>query len=677
MFQDEQLLWLEEVEGKSALDWVKEQNQATAEKITPTPLYQKFYNEAQTLLNADDRLPEVSFYGDYLYNFWQDQEHVKGIYRRTTLEEYKKENPSWETVIDLDQLAKDERENWVWTGDNPLYDSYDRTLIFLSRGGKDACVVREFDLVNKKFIEGGFKVEESKSRASWIDRDTLLIGATIEGEPLTNSGYPARLLLWKRGTKFQEAKEVIRCEKTEISVGSGTIFKQNQKKIYIYRFENFYRATSYIFENDKLIELDFPHDSSILDFHHHRYLALLKSDWKLGDKVFVQGSLVAVDAMKAETKVEANDVEIIIEARKDFIPEEILSTDQGVYVKILTNVKSELHYYHLENNKWIGKEVGLPPNGSIDLWSQDEEKNQLLVSFQDFLSPSTVYLIEQEKITALKARKKYFNNEDYTVEQHFAISKDGEKIPYFQIAKKDLELSGQNPTLQYGYGGFEVSLSPSYLFLIEKLWLSQGGVYILTNIRGGGEFGPAWHQAALKENRQRAYDDFAAISEDLIARKVTSRKNLGIMGGSNGGLLMGVMATQRPELYNAVLCQVPLLDMKRYHLLLAGASWMAEYGDPDLPEDWDYIKKFSPFQNVFENKKYPPILFMTSTKDDRVHPGHARKMAAKMKEFGHEVEYYENIDGGHGGSSTQGERAHWHALQYCFLIEKLRTTPLA
>ncbi len=672
MTDDNKLLWLEEVEGEKAINWVKEQNKITENKFKGSNTYRSLFEKADEILNSSDRIPYAYFHGEYLYNLWQDKDHEKGLYRRTSLEEYRKENPKWETVLDLDKLSQDENEDWVWHGSSALSSDSDRALLYLSRGGKDACVIREFDFKTKQFITDGFNIAESKLTVAWVDDDTLLLGTTLDGEPQTDSGYPSTLSIWKRGTKISEAKRVFELDKTDMGVWCHTAKDGEKFHTIIDKRITFYTGETYLLIDGTPKKVMTPDFLEFNDIYNNQLLFLTRKDWKLDDTTFTAGSIIAIDIDCATKKLTLDAVTLVMEASKCNIPKNTLCTKDKLYAVTMNNVNDELWSFEFENKEWKGTRVDLPSNGAIDPITVNEKCDQLIVSYENFLTPSSLMLIDSGKISKIRGIKEKFDGSKYRVEQHFATSKDGEKIPYFQISNKDLELNGSNPTLQYGYGGFEIPLTPGYLALAGNLWLEQGGVHVLTNIRGGGEFGPRWHQAALKENRQRAYDDFAAISEDLISRGVTSQKHLGIMGGSNGGLLMGVMTTQRPDLYNAVVCQVPLLDMKRYHKLLAGASWVGEYGNPDDPKEWEFISKYSPLQNVFEDKSYPPIIFMTSTKDDRVHPGHARKMAAKMKAQNHEVEYFENINGGHGGTTTQSDRAHWQALQYSFLLEKLK-----
>lgn len=671
---DDPFLWLEEVEGAKPLAWVEAQNKVSLAELTAAPGYQALYDRLLAINDSRARIPSVAKRGAFYYNFWQDKTNPRGLWRRTTPEDYRNENPKWETVLDLDALARDEKQNWVWSAPVPLYPNYDRYLLRLSRGGGDATVVREFDLATKTFVkEQPFDLPEGKNSVTWLDRDTLFVGTNFGPGALTDSGYPRTVKLWRRGTALADAPLVFAGEATDVSVNGYVTNEPGYHREFIRRAITFYTSETFLHAAGKLTKLELPLDAQP-GTYRDQITVELRSAWTTGGRTYPAGALLAMNYAR------------FLKGERDFAflftpgPRTSLvgtsDTRNHLIVNELDNVRNRLYTLTLRaDGGWQRTPLAAPAFGSVSATAVDgDESDEFFLSVTDFLTPSTLAIgtIGRDARTVLKQLPGFFDKTGLAITQHEALSKDGTRVPYFQVARENLALDGKNATLLYGYGGFEVSMTPSYSGGIGAAWLEQGGVYILANIRGGGEFGPGWHQAALKPNRQRAYDDFAAIAEDLIARKVTSPAHLGIQGGSNGGLLMGVMLTQRPELFGAVVCQVPLLDMKRYHLLLAGASWMGEYGNPDVPAEWDYISRYSPYQKAVAGKKYPRTLLMTSTRDDRVHPGHARKMAAKLADQGHDVLYYENTEGGHGGAANNAQRARMTALAFTFFQKQLR-----
>jgi prolyl oligopeptidase len=488
---------------------------------------------------------------------------------------------------------------------------------------------------------------------------------------MTTSGYPRIVKLWKRGTPLSSAKTIFEGDASDVSDNGHVLRDGDLYYLLIDKSETFYSSKVFIYQNNKAIPLPIPDDANIRGILNNQLILILKSDWKVEGQTYKQGA--AVSANFASLIKGIKDIHLIYEPDAFSSIDEITQTKNFLLFNILNNVKSELYTYAYANEKWVATKVNAPDYGTIGLNSTDEFSDDYFFTYQNFLTPTSLYSANANTKTTklIKALPAYFNADNYKVEQFKMKSKDGEMIPYFVISSKETKYDGNNPTLLNAYGGFEIPEVPFYSGVMGQSWLEKGGVFVLANIRGGGEFGPKWHQAGLKEKRQNIYNDFHGVAEDLIARKITSPKHLGIMGGSNGGLLMGVAFTQRPDLYNAVVCQVPLLDMKRFNKLLAGASWMGEYGDPDTA-DWEFIKKYSPYQNVNKDTAYPEVFFMTSTRDDRVHPGHARKMAAKMLDMGHKVYYYENTEGGHGGSSTNEQKAKFYALYYAYLWMKLK-----
>jgi prolyl oligopeptidase len=664
-------LWLEEVRGEKALDWVKAHNEATLAVLEAQPGFQEMYDKALDILNSKVRIPYPQIRGKYLYNFWQDEKNERGLWRRTTLAEYRKRSPEWEVLLDVDKLCRDEGEQWVFKGASGLYPDYNLFLVQLSRGGGDAVVVREFDASTKQFVKGGFTLPEAKTDVSWRDRDSIYVGTDFGAGSLTESGYPRISKLWKRGTPLGSAETVFEGDVKDVETGCATINTPERRYDVIHRGMTFYTSNTFVIENGKPLKIEIPDDADFGGFFKNQMLVRLKSDWTPGQNTYKQGSLIAIDYDKYLKGDRAFNVIVEPNDRSNVVS--YAGTHDILLVLMLNNVRSELHAFRVKDGRWVGEKVDAPELGTLSVVSTDEWSNEYFLSYQGFLTPTSLYYVSDGgKMKKLKSLPDFFSTKGLVTEQSEAISKDGTKIPYFVVRPKKMKADGTNPTLLYGYGGFEIEMLPGYSATTGDAWLTKGGVYVLANIRGGGEFGPAWHQAALKENRQRAYDDFAAVAEDLIRRGITSPEHLGIMGGSNGGLLMGVEFTERPDLYNAVVCQVPLLDMRRYNKLLAGASWVAEYGNPDVPEEWAYISKYSPYQNVRADVQYPQVFFYTSTADDRVHPGHARKMAARMEEQGHKIYYYENLEGGHAAGATNKHQALRSALTYSYLWMKLK-----
>jgi prolyl oligopeptidase len=673
--------WLEEVQGERALHWVRERNAVSLKVLQANPDYPALRSDVLGVLNAKDRIPLVRRVGPWFYNLWQDETHKRGLWRRATLAEYAKAEPAWETVIDLDALGAAENESWVFAGATCLAPDYRRCLISLSRGGSDAHVVREFDTVSKTFIDGGFTLAEAKSDVEWIDADSIYVGTDFGPGSLTESGYPRVIKRWSRGTPLAAAVTAFEGEAKDVAVAVHVDRTPGHERTVFSRALDFYNQNTFLLIDGKLVRMDEPSDMQS-SFWGARLLMHPRSDWKVGGKTYKAGSLLLTDAaayLRGELKFQ-----VLFTPTKTRSLAGFTETREHVILNISDKVASRLEEWSFATVKPSHRLIAAPFPGTLSVASlydselaKDELADRYLVNYADFLTPDTLYLARAgvDAREALKSRAPQFNAEGMKVEQFFAKSKDGTKVPYFVVWPKigdRAKANGKNPTLLYGYGGFEVSLQPGYSAGRGLAWYGRGGVLVIANIRGGGEFGPTWHQSAVKAHKQRSYDDFIAVAEDLIHRKVTSPRHLGIMGGSNGGLLMGAAFTQRPDLFNAVVCQVPLLDMKRYHKLLAGASWMAEYGDPDKADEWAHISKYSPYQNVKPGVKYPKVLFTTSTRDDRVHPGHARKMAALMQSLGDDLLYYENIEGGHGGAADNEQRATLQALEYSYLWLQLK-----
>ena len=663
--------WLEEVEGKEALEWVETKNLRSLEILKNQDLYQDLFEKNLEIYNSADRIPSPSIIGGYIYNFWQDADHVRGIWRRCTKESYLAGNPSWEVLLDIDEMSGKDDIQWVFKGATGLYPDYKRFMVSLSRGGGDAVVVREFDADSKTFPEEGFTLPESKGGVSWLDEDRLLVASDFGEGSMTTSGYPRQVKIWERGTRIDDAKIVFEGEPADVGTFGHVIRKGGKQYNVIVRAMTFYTSLYYILDNGKPRMLDIPEDANLVTILDDQLIISLKSDWETASGKFRQGSLVS--AAYEPLLQGRQEITLVTEPDDRSSITSVSSSLNSLIVNKLNNVRSELYLYSLENGKWTPSRVDTPDHGTISIGSVDGNSDEYFFWYENFLTPSSLYFSRTTENTVKKVRSlpAFFDPEKYRVWQYEARSADGTMVPYFVVGPANLENNGKNPALLYAYGGFEVSMRPFYSAIFGTSWLEKGGVFVLANIRGGGEFGPRWHQEGLKEKRQNVYDDFHAVAEDLIDRRITSGRHLGIQGGSNGGLLVGVAFTQRPDLYGAVVCQVPLLDMKRYNKLLAGASWMGEYGNPDIPEEWEFIREYSPYHNLEENRPYPEVFFTTSTRDDRVHPGHARKMVAKMSDMGYKVYYYENTEGGHAGASTNEQRAKTSALGFTYLHMKL------
>ena len=668
---DDPYLWLEDVEGPNALAWARGQNELSLAELEAHPLFEPIHDRALEILTSDDRIAYPSLQGGMIYNFWRDAEHVRGLWRRTTVEDYRNDQPEWDVLLDLDALAEEEGKNWVWAGASCRYPAYDRCLVRLSIGGADATVTREWDMETREFVDDGFRLDESKSAISWRDRDSVFYGPAFTGDQVTDSGYPRTVRIWERGTDASEATIVFEGEQGDVASQGLRFWDGDDHYDMIVRAPGFFSRHYYLYRDGETHRLNVPDDAELAGMLDGQVLIELKSDWEVAGSTFAQGALIAGPIESFET--DTPDVAVVFQPGERASIASVATTENTVLVNVLDNVVSTMLRFTHEDGEWKREPLNVPELGSIAVVSTDDRSDRFYYNYTGFLTPSTLFEADasDDSRTEVRSEPSWFDKEGMAVAQYEATSADGERIPYFVVTPAGFEADGQNPTLLSAYGGFEVSRTPFYSGVTGSAWLERSGVYVLANIRGGGEFGPKWHQAALKENRQRAFDDLIAVAEDLIERNITSPDQLGIQGGSNGGLLVGAVMVQRPDLFDAVVCQVPLLDMKRYHRLLAGASWMAEYGDPDDPEQWAYISDYSPYQNVAEDVDYPRAFFTTSTRDDRVHPAHARKMVAKMLDQGHDLLYYENIEGGHGGAANLKQRAYLSALIYAYLHGQL------
>ena len=688
-------LWLEDVASDRALDWARARNAETHDAIESRADYAPAYARLLEIYNARDRIPGITRRGDWLYNFWQDDTHRRGILRRTTLAGYRQDPVPWQTVVDLDALGAAERENWTWQGMQCLGPSYRRCLVSLSRGGADASVVREFDSVDKRFVDGGFALPEAKSDVTWIDADTVYVATDFGSGSLTDSGYPRIVKRWRRGTPLADAATVFEGETSDVSASVSVDRTPGFERTIFQRSIDFFSSRRFLLRDEALVAMDVPDDAR-LAFFRDTFLLELRTPLTVGAASFPAGSLLAADA--GAWLAGRRQVQPIFTPTSTRSLAGWAQTRDHLVLDVLDQVSSRLEEWRKDGAAFTRRSIAAPFPGTIGVaalydplvdgvpatagkpavpaTSDGSLADRYLFSYHDFLRPDSLALgrTGSDEREPLKSRQPLFDAAGMHAEQFFATSKDGTRVPYFVVWPKGMSAAahgGDAPTLLYGYGGFEVSMQPFYSGGYGAEWYARGGVLVVANIRGGGEFGPAWHQAAIKANKQKSYDDFIAVAEDLIARKFTSPRHLGIQGGSNGGLLVGAVMVQRPDLFNAVVCEQPLLDMKRYSQLLAGASWMGEYGDPDIDADWAVISRYSPYQNVRPGIRYPPVLFTTSTRDDRVHPGHARKMAARMIELGNDVLFYENIEGGHAGAADNAQRAHLWAVVFTYLWRQL------
>ena len=675
-------LALEQVDGAEAMAFVAEENRKSLAALTGDPRYETFREEALAILTAEDRIPMPSFLGDGIGNFWQDAANPKGVWRRTTLDSYRTASPQWETLLDIDALAKAEGRDWVFKGADCLAPDETRCLINLSDGGKDAVVVREFDTTTKTFLDDGFSLPEGKHRIEWLDRDTLLVATDFGAGTMTESGYPFIVKTLKRGQTLAQATEVYRGEQGDGGYGVSPAVYRNKDgqvtAVIITRPLDTFRSETWSVAHDgATTRLALPDRVSV--FGAQRDLLIFSNDeaWRFRGIDYKPGSLLSMPLASLQA---GDDVAISNQAAMIYEPAARQSLgavrvlDQHVVAALSDNVAGRLAVFQNRGESgWSRQDVAIPENIAVGLGDSSKSKGEVFVSTQGFLTPPTLSLasIGSDGLTELKSAPAKFDASTHVVEQYEAVSTDGTKIPYFITRPRDMKLDGSNPTILFGYGGFQLSMNPAYKPEMGKLWLERGGVFVNANIRGGGEFGPDWHQAALDGDRQRAFDDFAAVARDLEQRGVTSPRRLGIYGRSNGGVLTSVSITQHPELFNAAVIESPLIDMLRYHELPAGASWIGEYGDPRIPEEAAWIAKYSAYQQLRPDVEYPRVYVTTNTRDDRVHPGHARKFAARLGAQGHDHLYYEDTAGGHSNDADPVANARRWARHYVYLAQQL------
>ncbi len=659
-------LWLEDIGGDEALDWVRARNEPTKAEFSGED-FERMRTETLEVLDTDARIPYVRRRGEFLYNFWRDAANPRGLWRRTTLDSYRSDNPEWDVLIDVDELARADDENWVWAGATVIYPENTRALITLSRGGSDAAVVREFDITTREFVADGFTLSEAKSRTSWADPDTLLIGTDFGAESLTESGYPRIVKRWRRGQQVADAETVFEGSTSDVIAAGSVDRTPGFERTLLSRAVDFFNDQVYELRGDELIRIDAPTDAS-LSVHRQWLLIELRTDWFTGSASYTAGSLLAADY--EEFLSGTARLQVVFEPDQHTSLLQYAWTRDRLVVVTLADVASRVEI--VTPGDWQRRPVSdVPANTNTVIAAADDTGDEIFLDSSGFVTPSRLlHGAVEGPLEQIKSAPAFFNAENIAVAQHFATSKDSTSIPYFVVGPRDA--TGPGPTLLGGYGGFEVARTPGYDGVLGRLWLARGGTFVLANIRGGGEYGPNWHTQAMREGRHLVAEDFAAVATDLVDRGITTVPQLGAQGGSNGGLLMGIMLTKYPQLFGALVCQVPLLDMRRFHLLLAGASWVAEYGDPDNPADWEFIAEYSPYHNISSEVDYPPVLITTSTRDDRVHPGHARKMTAALEAAGHRVWYYENIEGGHAGAADNAQVAFKSALSFSFLWRMLR-----
>jgi len=675
--ETETLEWLEEVEGEEALAFATSMNEVSLARLQADPRYQGLYDSALEVLQSADRIPYVGVRGGELWNFWRDAENTHGLWRKTSVDSYATEAPDWDVVLDLDALAEQEDKNWVWRGSSCLAPDYRHCILTLSDGGSDAAVRREWDMETRSFVEGGFQIEETKGSTAWIDENTLLIATALDEAEATTSGYPFVVKRWTRGTAITEAETVLTGAADNVGVWPAR-FEDTDGTAYMaaVQSESFFEQVYwYLPEGATGEPVAFPLPRRVTPYglFSDQLVFAVDQDWTPveGGMTYPAGAVLSYSMSEFAASGELPEIHEVFTPNERQSVGSVATTANNLLMVINDNVVGRMNAFQFGDEGWTGQPIEAPENASLSIVTADDQSDLAYVNVEGFLTPETLYRLTPElTLDAAKSAPSWFDTEGLVVEQREATSADGTQVPYFIVRAQGASEAG--PTLLYAYGGFQVSLTPNYSGTTGRMWLEQGGTYVLANIRGGGEFGPAWHQAGLRTERQRIYDDLIAVAEALVEDGVTTPGQLGVEGGSNGGLLTGVMYTQRPDLFGAVISQVPLLDMMRFHLLLAGASWQDEYGFPDENEDERaFLRSISPVHNVETGGDYPPLFLLTSTKDDRVHPGHARKMAYLLNELGEEVLYYENMEGGHSAAANLEETAKRLSLEFTFLMQEL------
>ncbi|HEY5713688.1 MAG TPA: prolyl oligopeptidase family serine peptidase [Allosphingosinicella sp.] len=668
--------WLEEINGDRAIAWATNENRRTLGELQADPRYARFQSQALEILQARDRIPAVAFRPDGLYNFWQDADHVQGILRRTSLASYRTDTPAWETVLDVDALSRAEGKNWVYQGMNCLPPEERYCLVNLSDGGRDANVVREYDLREKRFVDGGFSLPEGKQSVTWEDANTILVAREWGPATMTASGYPFVIKRLRRGQTLDQAVEVYRGAATDVRVAPFVLRDSDGRPhgTGAYRGLDFFHQNFILFRPGGNVTLPIPQRSSLAGIVGGRLLVTLDEPWQASPRQrFATDSIVDYDLAEWERDPLTARPRLVWAPGPRQTLSGVATTHGRLVVTILDNVRGRAFAYSRARNAWRSSEIALPRNATISVGAASDRSEGAMFNVTDYLSPSSLYYYDGATgaLTRIKTTPPRFDASRHVVEQLEAVSADGTRIPYFLIRPQAMRMDGSTPTLLYGYGGFQVSQVPNYSGTMGRLWLEQGNAYVVANLRGGGEFGPEWHQTAQLAHKQRTWDDYVAVAQDLIRRRITSPRRLGVVGGSQGGLLVGTAITQHPELFNAAIIQVPLFDMLRYHLMGAGASWIGEYGDPRIPEQRAWIESYSPYQRLTPGRTYPTPFIETSTADDRVHPGHGRKAAARLSAIGAPYYYYENMAGGHAAAANLQETARRVALEYTYASRRL------
>ena len=673
--REDPFVWLERVDDERAMAWVRAEDAKTAAVLEEDARYSGLFEEALEIAEAKDRIPEPRLISGRILNRWQDADHVRGIWRRTSLADYQKSAPSWTTILDLDALAAAEKANWFWSGADCEERAERRCMIGLSDGGEDAVTLREFDLRSARFVDGGFSLPRGKQDAAWQDADTLLVAREWSPGELTRSGYPFVVKRIKRGQPLSAAVEVFRGTASDVGV-SPSAFNDGagHRALVIRRSVSFFEAEYQLVRSNGTSKLALPSKADIVALVAGRLIINLREDWTTDAGTFPQGSLVSIDLAATVAAPERLRPTLIYAPGPREAFQQAAATRGHLLVSVLDNVKGRAYVYKPESaGKWSRHRIALPDNVSIHIVDADLHSDRAFLSVTGFLTPTSLWLanVATGALATVKTLPPRFDASHHVVEQFEAMSSDGTRIPYFVVHRIDMKLDGGTPTILTAYGGFLVSETPYYAPQTGKLWLERGGALVLANIRGGGEFGPAWHDAGLKTHRQRIFDDFTAVARDLIAKGITSPSHLGIQGGSNGGLLMGVQFIQHPELWGAVDMQVPLLDMLGYEHIAAGSSWVGEYGSVSNPEERAFLASISPYDNLKPGVPYPEALIWTTTKDDRVGPQHARKFAARLAAMGVPYLFYEVVQGGHGSGATLAERAAMTAREFTYFWRKL------
>ncbi len=663
--------WLEDINAPRSLDWVKGQNEKSLAVLQGDRRYETFRKEALAIFTAKDRIPTPNFRSGAIDNYWQDDSHPRGLWRRTTLKGYRAASPAWKTVLDLDALARAEKADWYWKGATCLQPAERYCLLRLSDGGKDAVTEREFDSTTGEFVKDGFVLPEGKQNTAWLDKDTLLVSRDWGPGTLTDSGYAFILKRLKRGQSLDQAQEVFRGTAHDVSVSPQVLRSADGKVdgVLYDRSPSFFEREHYLATAKGPVKLDFPAKNNIQTYVDGQLVFSIEENWK----GFRSGDLLAYDLKALKADPAHAKAHLVTRPTSHQSIENVASTRHKLVVTGLDDVKGFIDVWSHAKGKWAKRRLPLPKDISVNIIDTATSSEGLFFETQGLLSPTTLWFADAAKGAPVKTKAlpARFDASKDVVEQFWATSTDGTKIPYFLVHRKDIKLDGSTPTIMYGYGGFQLSKPSIYVPEAGKIWFERGGAYVIADIRGGGEFGPAWHQAVLRENRQKSFDDFASVARDLFKRGITSPRRLGIYGRSNGGVLMSVSLTQHPELWNAVVVESPLVDMLRYHKLSAGASWVGEYGNPDDPKDYAFIAKYSGYQNLRPGMKYPKPLITTNSKDDRVHPGHARKFAARMESMGYPYLYFEDNFGGHSYDADPSANAARWARHYVYLFQQL------